>query len=229
MKISQKSVTRAVSGADRLIDGIPYRTRESIKSLFYFLIFALMVAGSIFGVIRGRESATIKSAPIIDTTNEAFEVRIKREQEGGDFSTMLDTELINEMKRVDMEKIQFPTRVNLEPEIDRGIIEPEKSRAVVPAPEPGTREPLFEGEYRTSPGIESDVKPIEKRTAPVPGGADPVMESEKRSVGPVESGGRTEGMKGAPEVKRVERNRNLREGDIRSPGPLLRDEGIIGN
>ncbi len=228
----RKSVDRASSGIDRLIDGIPHRTRDTIRNLFYFLVFVMVVAGAVYGVNRGRESAKIKSAPIIDTTNEAFEVRMKQEREGGDFSAMLDTELINEMKRVDMEKVQFPTRVNLEPELDSGIMEPERRRPETTLPEPGTGDPILDGNYGRKPVIESEVGTIEKRTAPPSVEGNAVMDAEKRSITPLDSpldGNSGDAMKAAPEPGATGERRNLRKGDIRAPGPLIRDEGIIGN
>lgn len=232
IKRYRKSVNRAASGVDRLIDGIPHRTRETIRNLFYFLVFIMMIGGSVYGVTRGRESAKIKSAPIIDTTNEAFEVRMKQEREGGDFSAMLDTELINEMKRVDMEKIQFPTRVNLEPELDSGMIEPEKRRPEATLPEPGTGEPILDGTYGGKPVIESDVEAIEKRPPSAAGEDNRVLDAEKRSIRPLAAPEKervNDALDAAPDSKPADTRRNLRKGDIRAPGPLLRDEGIIQN
>jgi hypothetical protein len=145
---------------------------------------------------------------------------------------MLDTELINEMKRVDMEKIQFPTRVNLEPELDSGIMEPERQRPRATLPEPGTGEPILDGPYGRKPVIESDVETLEKRAAPPALKDNALMDAEKKVNAPLDSPGdgkAVDSVRDTPESAPAGGRRTLRKGDIRSPAPLIRDEGIIGN
>jgi hypothetical protein len=122
--------------------------------------------------------------------------------------------------------------VNLEPELDSGIIEPERRRPEAAFPEPGTGEPVLDGSYGRKPVIESDVETIEKRTAPPAVDGNAVMDEEKRSITPLALPKDERGndlMKEAPDSKPAGERRNLRKGDIRAPGPILRDEGIIGN
>lgn len=196
MKVSPEAVNNAVSGVDRMIGTIPKRTQQSIKNLFMMIVFFMVIGGIVMGVMWGKEAAEIKSAPIIERTNDAFDLDIKRERTEGNFS-MLDTELINEMKKIEMGKIQFPTRTAMEPEVDKGIIEPESAKKMKESPEVRSQDPLFEGDYKKRPSIDSEVKPIEKRSGASAADRESIMESEKKEIGPI-----TEGKSG---VRRLEK------------------------
>jgi hypothetical protein len=214
-----------------MINRIPRRTQQSIKSLFMLVIFGGVIAGGVFGVIRGKEAAEIKSAPIINYTNEAFEIDMKREREGGNFSSMLDSEVINEMKRIDAEKMRFPTKTNLEPEADRGIVEPESVRKAKESPEIKEAEPLFEGDYRSKGGSAADVRPVERKsTAPAtePG---TVIEREKSGLEPLperETVTKPDAtFRRDTDVRKLEKRKPVRGTDIRDPEPVDREGGII--
>jgi hypothetical protein len=233
MKLSPEQMTKAVSGIDRLIGTIPKQSQQTIKGVFFLLIFGFVIGGAVYGIIMGKEAAVIKSAPIIENTNEAFEMDIKREREGGNFTSMLDAEVINEMKKIDAGKIQFPSRANMEPEADRGIIEPPSGRKVRESPDIQVQDPLFEGDYKSKPSIESDVRPLEKRKGPDSGNRESVMDSEKKEVQPlpdVEPKHRLDVRERNSEVRPLEKKRPGRGTDMRSPKPLYNNsnEGIIG-
>jgi hypothetical protein len=188
----------------------------------------------VYGVKTGRDAARIKSAPIIESTNEAFELDIKRERGDGNFSSMLDTEVINEMKRIDTEKIKFPSRTNLEPEADRGIIEPDSGRKVRESPGVVDHDPLFESDEARKPKIDSDVKPIQKRSGPAVESGESVLDGEQKDIEPLrakepvgkESGDKTSGR---TDVRPLEKKRAIRGSDIRDPEPIHHDEGILGD
>src|SRR3990172_4391707 len=101
MKLSPEQMTKAVSGIDRMIGTIPQHNQQTIRGVFFLLIFGFIIGGAVYGTMRGKEAAEIKSAPIIERTNDAFDLDIKREGEGGNFTSMLDAEVINEMKKID--------------------------------------------------------------------------------------------------------------------------------
>ena len=163
LKLSPDSMVKAASGINRLIGKIPYETQQSIKNVFFLLIFGLAVAGSIYGVMKGKNAAVIRSTPIIEKTNDAFELDIKRERGDGNFSSMLDSDMINEIKAKDVNKTQYPSRVNLEPEVDRGIIEPDVQKKIRPAADVQIKEPIFEEENRSKPRIDSSVRPLDRK------------------------------------------------------------------
>ncbi len=184
MRISPETMNNAVSGVDNMINRIPKRTQQTIRNLFMLTIFCLVGGGIVIGVMWGKEAAKIKSAPIIERTNDAFDIDIKRERTEGNFS-MLDTEMINEMKKMDVDKIQFPTRTSMEPEADRGIIEPETGKKIKDSPEVRIQDPLFEGDYRKRPSIDSDVRPVEKRSRASGEDRGSVLDDEKSEIGPI--------------------------------------------
>lgn len=227
-RFSAEKMGRAVSGADRLIERIPRRTRETIKSLYIFLVFVLTVAGAVFGVMKGKESAEITSAPIIQKTNDVFEIDIKREREGGRFNETLDSALIHEMKRIDPSKIAFPSRANLEPEIDGGVIEPKEKEKAREASEMAAPELVLEGEYSERPRIQSDVRPLERRVSPSIE-ENAVIKSERKDSPPLREEGEGVREKQDAGIKPpVERRRAPRGEDIRGPRILQHEEGVIG-
>ena len=231
MKLSPEQMTKAVSGIDQLIDKIPKQSQQTIRGVFFLLIFAFVIGGAVYGIMKGKEAAEIKSAPIIEQTNEAFEMDIKREREGGSFATMLDAEVINEMKKIDSGKIQFPSRANMEPEADRGIVEPPTGRKVRETPDVRVQDPLFEGDYKSKSRIESEVRSLEKRKSPDSGDRESVVESEMKELPSLPEGESKRGLEARErraDVRPLEKKRPGRGTDIRSPEPLHNNEGIIG-
>jgi hypothetical protein len=231
IKISPQTMTRAVSGIDRMINRIPRRTQQSIRSLFFLAVICGAIGAGVWGGIKGNDAARIKSAPLINFTNDVFEVDVKREHTGGNFSSMLDSDTINEMKRIETGKLRFSTRTNLEPEADRSLVEPEADRAVKVSPGVRNPEPLIEGDYRSKDAPPSDVRPVEKRGGSPVREPDAVIEKEQGQIEPLPE-------REAPakpnttfrrdtDVPQLEKKKPVRGADIRDPGPLDREGGII--
>ena len=214
IKLDPQAINNAASGVDNLIGKIPKRTQQTIRSLFVLAIICLTGGGVVLGVMWGKESAEIKSAPIIDRTNDAFDLDIKRERTEGNFS-MLDTEMINEMKKLDLDKIQFPTRTGMEPEVDRGIIEPESGKKVKGSPDVGIQDPLFEGDYKKRPTIDSDVRTVEKRTRASSEDRESILDGEKKEIGPLQERetGEQNLRRREPGVRRLEKRSEPATGD----------------
>jgi hypothetical protein len=224
-------MTKAVSGVDRMINKIPRNAQQNIRSVFFLAILAGVIAGGVVGFQKGRVAAEIKSAPIINSTNEAFEVDLKREREGGNFTTMLDSEVINEMKRLDTGKMRFPTKTNLEPEADRGIIEPERGRKAKETPEMKEAEPLVEGDYRSRGGPATDVRAVERKGGTRTAEPGAVIEKEKSAIEPLperETVSKPDSnFRRDTDVRPLEKRKPVRGTDIREPEPVDRQGGII--
>lgn len=216
-----------------MINKIPRRTQQTIKSMFFLVVFAGAVGAFIWGAVQGREAAEIKSAPIVSSTNEVFDVDVKREREGGNFSAMLDSEVINEMKSIEAGKMRFPTKTNLEPETDQGIVESDYGRKKRETPEVREPEPVMEGEYRPKGAPPADVRPVERKggvTAPA-GAPGSVVDTEKSSIEPLperETGTRPDAtFRRDTDVRQLEKRKPIRGTDIREPAPVDREGGII--
>ena len=143
-----------------LINGLSPKTATTIKQSYFLVVFILLITGTIIGINMGREAARIKSPPLAETVNDAFEFDIKKEKSGGDFDSMLESELINEAKASRHDKIDFPSREKLEPEYEGGIIEPKTEKRGDPDTE--IRTAPMEGNYRPLGLPESQVEALKK-------------------------------------------------------------------
>jgi hypothetical protein len=227
MKLTPDKMAKAASGINRMIGVIPRRTQETIKGVFYLFVFILTVAGGVYGVVRGRDSAKIKSAPIVESTNDAFDLDVKRERNEGNFSSMLDSDLINEEKKLGVSKTEFPTRVSMEPEVDKGIIEPEKQRTVKPSEQIMTQEPIIEDKGASRPVIDSRVEPVGKRSTVAKEGDETIVSTERKKIRTMDEEGA--GKRGGEKRRAARKSRaemNDRGGDMRAP-QRQNDEGMI--
>jgi hypothetical protein len=229
IKLSPDSVRKAASGIDRMMGNMSYETQQSIRSVFFLTVFALVVGGSIYGYMKGKNAAVIKSTPIIEFTNDVFDLDLKRERGEGNFSSMPDSDMINELKGKDVNKTQYPSRVSLEPEVDRGIIEPDINKRIRPQADVQIKEPIIEEENRFKPRIDSSVTPIERKAVPGYGERETIIEREKKEIKPVRS--KRTGLGDRP-VEKSERKTDVikreRRKDILAPEPPDK-EGIIEN
>ena len=226
-KISPPSAKKIFSSMDRILDMIGPQMQDTIRSVFFLLIFWLCVGGAVYGVTHGRDSAKIKSAPIVDNTNEAFELDMKRERRSGNFHGMLESEAMNELKNIDVTKERLPSRADLEPEVDRGIIEPETHRTSRPTGEVQAQEPIYEGDSGMRPRISSDVRPIPKKPDIFGDDTGAVVQGEKKELGPLEDATG----KNRRDAERTERRPLEKAGergsDIRKAAPLHHEEGLV--
>jgi hypothetical protein len=136
-----KALEGILRGLGSLDNSLNRRTKEAIKGGFFFIIFMLAVIGGIVGYRSGMQNAKIKSSPLHEFTNETFRIDINRERRGGNFSNILDSKLIHEMKQREAGKIPYPAREDMQPEYDRALVEPEaamKYRAMPDTHESGS-------------------------------------------------------------------------------------------
>jgi len=127
-----KIVSSVLISINRAIDSMSLKTVESIRKGFFLFIFIMCVAGIIIGYNMGTKSARIKSDPLAEFVNDTFKIDINKEKANGNFSKMLESEIINESPMNNFNKSTFPTRENMNPEISKEIIE---SKNKIPEPE----------------------------------------------------------------------------------------------
>jgi len=123
-----KIINQAIIIINKLINHIDRKTAETIKHSFYFLVFILIIAGAIIGYNNGKRAAKMYGKPLNESTNSIFDVKIKAESGTGRFQSMLDTELMEEQKEMQLRKNELPANEKqLKPEFDQNIIESDKT------------------------------------------------------------------------------------------------------
>lgn len=159
-----KILTSLIVTINRIIDSMSLKTIETVKRTFFFVIFIMCLVGIVIGYNMGTKSARIKSDPLAEFVNDTFKIDINREKADGDFSSMLESELVNESPMNNFNKSTFPTRENLNPELNKAVIESDNK-----IPEPDIMDKPFKPEtpvdekYSTSlMQSEQSVKVLEK-------------------------------------------------------------------
>lgn len=105
-----KIVYTIINSISRSIESLDGRTSETIRQAFFFMIFLLMIAGIFLGNYLGKKSAKHGGEPLSETTNQSFEIDIKRSRERGSFKNMLKEELMREAEKSGNQKIPYPAR-----------------------------------------------------------------------------------------------------------------------
>ncbi len=127
-----KLLTAAIIAINNLIDSLSLKTLESIRRGFFFFIFILCIVGIFIGYNMGTKSARIKSDPLAEFVNDTFKIDINKERTNGDFSDMLESEIVNESPMNNFNKSTFSTRETLNPELNKAVIE---SQNKIPEPD----------------------------------------------------------------------------------------------
>jgi hypothetical protein len=128
----QKILTSMLISINRMIDSLNLKTVESIKRGFFFFIFIMCLVGIFVGYNMGTKSAKIKSNPLAEYVNDTFKIDINKKRADGDFSDILESEIINETTMNNFNKSSFSTRENLNPELSKEVIE---SKNKIPEPD----------------------------------------------------------------------------------------------
>jgi len=120
-----KIISLFINGLNHFLESIDRKTIEAIKQSFYFITFVALIIAIIFGYNSGKKAAKRSGKTLAETTNQIFSVDVKRERPEGRFYSMLDSDAIREIDRSDYNKLQFPSRVTLEPESRDELVEPD--------------------------------------------------------------------------------------------------------
>ena len=119
-----KIISSLIIGINRWIDSLSLQTVETIRRAFFFLMFIMFFVAIAIGYNMGKDSAKIKSPPIAEFVNDSFKIKVSREK-GGDFSGMLESEVLKESGINSLNRYEFPVRIDDTPELDSSIVEPE--------------------------------------------------------------------------------------------------------
>lgn len=212
-------LTSGIIAINKLIDSLSLQTIQTIKRGFFFAIFVFCIIGIIIGVNMGKKSAKIKSAPLAEFVNDTFRIDLNREKDSGDFSEMLENEVIRESTINNFDKAEFPVREKAEPQYDKNPIESQNKIA-----EPDIRThpykaetPVDEDLNRTITDPAPDVRALEKKLTDE--GKDNII--IKRSIEPDKDIDNDIRTRDKSPVRILEKNKTVK------PELLNKDSGVI--
>jgi len=217
------TISKIFDAFNNLLDGINPRIADAIKRGFFLFIFILMMIGAYFGYNMGHDAARIKSPPLIDLTNEVFDIDIGRQKTEGNFSEMLDSDLIHEGKKGEPDRVTYPAQQSIEPESDDGIIEAPTTAKRKMTPSIAADEPVFEGEYRAKKFQKGDVKEAGKDIRAMDSTAELITGDETKVKDPL-----SEETVLTPTPEKAGGKKTIRRIKSKGPQPILDDSGIIG-
>jgi hypothetical protein len=122
-----KFINSMIIALNHLIDSMNMRTVQTIKRSFLFLTFLVCLLGIYAGYTMGVKSAKIKSPPLAEFVNDTFASDIRREQDKGSFSGLLESEIIKESETINSTKVDFFIRERLNTATDGNVINSGKS------------------------------------------------------------------------------------------------------
>ncbi len=159
-----KIITSLIIVINRWLDSLSLQTVETVRRGFFFIMFILVIISIAVGYNMGVDSAKIKSPPITELVSDSFKIKLSRER-GGDFSGMLESEILKESGINNLTRYEFPVLADDVPDVERNIIEPE---SMLPGfdTRPGTirNEKPYEPENVDNSTPETgEVKPLERR------------------------------------------------------------------
>ena len=149
----QRILTSILVTINRLIDSFSLQTIETIKRGFFFLIFFISLIGIYAGYNMGTKAAKIKSNPLAEFVNDTFKIDVNKEKARGNFSEILENEIINESPMNNFTKSTFQVRETMNPELTKEAIESKNK-----IPEPDLKDRPFKPETTVDEKNSSDVK-----------------------------------------------------------------------
>ena len=149
----QRILTSILVTINRLIDSFSLQTIETIKRGFFFLIFFISLIGIYAGYNMGTKAAKIKSNPLAEFVNDTFKIDVNKEKARGNFSDILENEIINESPMNNFTKSTFQVREAMNPELSKEAIESKNK-----IPEPDLSDRPFKPETPIDEKSSADIK-----------------------------------------------------------------------
>lgn len=209
-----KIVTSLIVWINRQLDSLSFQTVETIRRAFYFLMFIFVITGMIIGYNMGVDSAKIKSPPVAEFIDDSFKIKVSRER-GGDFSGMLEAEILKDSEINSLTRYEFPVRVNDTPEIEKKVIEPDSI-----LPQLNT----LPGSLRTDHPIEFDEMEKSAEKSPL---VKPIERDYKSDTGSGIIINRDNGSAGNVRKTDSESIKLLPESGSAKPDVLKNEEGVV--
>ena len=182
-------LSRMIGGLNALIERTPRKTAESIRQGFFLLTAILLVITVIIGHQIGKKGARKMGTQIAGETNDTFDIDVKLGKKGGDFRSMLDSELLSEIRESTINKVQYPVQGRLEPETGDGIIEPPSpERTLSPTPDLDLRDRISEPARTDDVRVDSEVKNLKRRDPFPAAGEKPEIIKNDRAEGILKPG-----------------------------------------
>lgn len=125
MNFVVKAINQIIIIINKLIDGLDKKTVSIIRNSFFGLVFILVIIGIVIGYNKGKGSAKKFGKSLTESTNDVFTTTFNSRRSKGQFRSMLETELIEERKNIQLSKVPFPARETIKTEIETKVIEPD--------------------------------------------------------------------------------------------------------
>lgn len=125
MNFIVKAINQIIIIINKLIDSLDKKTVSTIRNSFFGLVFVLLIVGIFIGYNKGKGSAKKYGKSLTESTNEIFTTTFNSRRSKGQYRSMLETELIEERKNIQLNKVPFPARETVKTEIETKVIEPD--------------------------------------------------------------------------------------------------------
>lgn len=139
-----KIISNLIITLNKIINNLDKKTLETIKKSFYSAVIILGTLAIMIGYFNGKGAAKRTGESIAPTTDSVFDFTRGRERDTAQFRSMLETELINELKEANLTKNQFPSNERLEMKLNNNIIESERLDTKIELPQPDPKTMLIE-------------------------------------------------------------------------------------
>jgi len=160
MEIIFKVINLIINSINKIIDSFDTKTVKSIKSGYFIFIFFSLLIASYIGYQNGKDSAKIKSPPLVPITNDTFLIEVNTEKEDGDFSSILKTNQLNTEKKEEIKKRGELIIKEAKIALEEGILEPQNELKLKTTPHLKVENRIFDTAIEPQ---KHDVKLLKKK------------------------------------------------------------------
>jgi hypothetical protein len=159
-----KVVTEIIIFLNRFMDSLNRKTIDTIKQIYYLLVFIIVAVGIFIGYNNGKGAAKEYGDPIAKYTDDVFDVIVKEDRENVRFSSLLEGKSIREKEESLLKKQAFPSNEKLEFESNHNIIEPDSdAKKISGEPRSDDRERIADIKRLDEIEPREDIKKLERK------------------------------------------------------------------